>query len=58
MVKVGVHHGSLLGPLSFIVILESFSREFRSGCPWELVYADDLVLAAENMEEQIEKFKN
>ena len=43
-VKVGVHQGSLLSPLLFIIVLEALSREFRTGLPWELLYADDLVL--------------
>ena len=39
-VKVGVHQGSVLRLLLFIIAL---SREFRSGVPWEDLYADDLV---------------
>ena len=40
-VGVGVHQGSVLSPLLFIIVLEALSREFRTGCPWELLYADD-----------------
>ena len=29
-VKVGVHQGSVLSPLLFIIVLEALSREFRS----------------------------
>ena len=32
-VKVGVHQGSVLSPLLFIIVLEVLSREFRSGVP-------------------------
>ena len=49
-VKVGVHQGSVLSPLLFIIVLEALSREFRTGCAWELFYADDLVIAAETPE--------
>ena len=42
-VKVGVHQGSVLSPLLFITVLEALSQEFRTGCPCELLYADDLV---------------
>ena len=56
-VKVGVHQGSVLSPLLFVMVLEALSREFRTGCPWELLYADDLVLIAESMEELSEKFE-
>ena len=55
-VKVSVHQGSVLSPLLLIMVLETLSQEFRTGCPWELLYADDLVLIAESMEELIEKF--
>jgi hypothetical protein len=56
-VKVGVHQGSVLSPLLFIIVLEALSREFRTGCPWELLYADDLVIIAETMELLLEKLK-
>ena len=32
-VKVGVHQGSVLSPLLFIIVLEALSREFREGLP-------------------------
>ena len=54
-VKVGVHQGSVLSPLLFIMVLETLSTEIRTGCPWELLYADDLVLIAETMEELVWK---
>ena len=48
-VTVGVHQGSVLSPLLFIVVLEALSRAFKVGLhvPWELLYADDLVLISE-----------
>ena len=46
-VKVDVHQGSVPSPLHFIIVLESLSREFRIGLPWELLYADNLVLMAD-----------
>src|SRR5260221_5452632 len=49
-VKVGVHQGSVLSPLLFIIVLETLSKEFREGLPWELLYADDLALIAESEE--------
>ena len=49
-VNVGVHQGSVLSPLLFIIVLEALSREFRTGCPWELLYADDLVIIAESVD--------
>ena len=57
VVRVGVHQGSVLSPLLFIIVLEALSREFREGLPMELLYADDLVLLADSMEELIEKLR-
>ena len=49
-VKVGVHQGTVLSPLLFVIVLEALSREFCTGTPWELLYADDLVISAETEE--------
>jgi hypothetical protein len=56
-VRVGVHQGSVLSPLLFIIVLEALSKEFREGLPMELLYADDLVLLAETLELLLEKVK-
>ena len=32
-VQVGVHQGSVLIPLLFVIVLEALSREFRAGVP-------------------------
>ena len=55
-VKVGVHQGAVLSPLLFTIVMEALSRDVRTGCPWELLYADDLVLAAESIGELKTKF--
>ena len=34
---------------------EALSREFRVGCPWEMLYADDLVILAELFEDLMTK---
>ena len=56
-VRVGVHQGSVLSPLLFIIVLEALSREFRDGLPMELLYSDDLVLVAETEELLMEKLR-
>ena len=57
-VQVGVHQGSVLSPLLFIIALEALSREFLTSCPWELLYADDLVLITDAMDELLSKLGN
>src|SRR5271163_617311 len=56
-VKVGLHQGSVLSPLLFIAVMEVITREARSGLPWELLYADDLVLIARSEEELKDKIR-
>ena len=56
-VGVGVHQSSVLSPLLFIIVLEAISREFRTGCPSKLLYADDLVVSAESVGELLVKVK-
>jgi len=52
-VKVGMHQGSALSPLLCVIVMEALSREFRVALPWELLYADDLVVVAETEEDLI-----
>jgi len=54
-VKVGMHQGSALSPLLFVIVTEAISREFRVALPWELLYADDLAVIAETEEELIKR---
>ena len=54
-VKVGVHQGSVLIPLLFIIVLEALSWEFCSGVPWEELYAYDLVIFAESLKEYVRR---
>ena len=55
---VGVHQGSVLSPLLFIMVLEALFREFREGLPMRLLFADDFVLIAETKELLLEKVRN
>ena len=54
-VKFRVHQGSVLSPLPFIIVLEALSREFGAGVPWEDLYADDLVIIADSLEECVRR---
>ena len=54
-VKVRVNQGSVLSPLLFIIVLEALSCEFQAGVPWEDLYADDLVIIADSLEECVRR---
>lgn len=56
-VKVGLHQGSVLSPLLLLIVMEAVTSDVRGGLLWELLYADDLVLMAESMEELLEKLR-
>src|SRR5437867_897105 len=47
-VMVGVHQGSVLSPILFNIVMQAIADNFKKGLPWELLYADDLVLMAES----------
>ena len=53
---MGMHQGSALSPLLFVIVMEAISRVFRVALPWELLYADDLAVIAETEEELIKRF--
>ena len=46
-VVVGVQQESVISPLLFNIVLEAISCSFKSGCPHELLYADDLAINEE-----------
>jgi len=46
---------SALSPLLFVTVMEALSREFRVTLPWELLYADDLVVTAETEDDLIKR---
>ena len=57
-VLVGVHQGSVLSPLLFIIVMEALSRDFRTGCRSELFHVDDLAIVAESLGELKVRLKN
>ena len=54
-VKIGVHLGLVLSLLLLIIVLEALSCKFLLGCPWKMLYPDDLVTSAETFEDLITK---
>ena len=55
-ISVGVHQGSALSPLLFNLVMEEATRDCRRGVPWDMLYADDIVLTAETKEGVLEQF--
>ncbi|EYC20643.1 hypothetical protein Y032_0021g335 [Ancylostoma ceylanicum] len=50
-VHVGVHQGSALSPLLFILCMDTVSSDLQSRPPWTLLYADDAKVAASTIGE-------
>ena len=55
-VKVGVHQGSVLSPLLFAMVIDVVTENARKGWMKQILYADDLVLKGETMEELRKNF--
>ena len=56
-VKVGVHQGSALSPLLFTMVLDVLTEDVTDGSVMELLYADDLVLCGESLNDVMVKYK-
>ena len=41
---IGLHQGSVLSPILFIMLVDTISQDVRTELPWELLYADDLAI--------------
>ena len=57
-VKVGVHQGSVLSPLLFAIVVDVITENARRDVVNKLLYADDLVIMSEDMEDLKERFWN
>ena len=55
-VKVGVYQGSVSSPLLFIMVMDVLTEDVRDGPLMELLYADDLVLCGESLNEVMDKY--
>ena len=56
--KVGVHQGSVLSPILFAKVVDVITKNARRGVVNELLYADDLVILSEDIEDLKNRFWN
>ena len=56
-VKVGVHQGSALSPLLFVMVMDVLTEDVRDGSLMELLYADDLVFFGKSLNDVMDKYK-
>ena len=59
-IEVGLHKGSALSPLLFIIVMDVLASEVRTHPPWGLLFADDLALCTESsaeVEEELQKWR-
>ena len=57
-VKAGVQQGSVLSLLLFLIVADVVTKNARRGVVNELLYADDLALMSEDIEDLKERFWN
>jgi len=59
-VKVGLHQGSALSPFLFAILMDRLTDEVRKTPPWNMMFADDIVIcekSREQAEESLEKWR-
>ena len=54
---IGVHPGSVLSPLIFAIVVDVVTEHAREGLLNEILYADDLVLMNESLEDLRKRFQ-
>jgi hypothetical protein len=60
-IRVGVHQGSALSPLLFILCMDTATADIQTPHPWTLLYADDVALSNETrgeVEERTQQWKD
>ena len=41
-IEVGLHQGSTISPLLFMIIIDVITEDIEKGTPWAMLFADDL----------------
>ena len=47
-VGVGLHQGSALSPFLFAIIMDKLTEDIRKDAPWDMLFADGIVLSRQN----------
>ena len=47
----GLHQGSALSPFIFAIIIDRLTEDIRKDAPWDMLFADDIVLSRQNHRE-------
>ena len=60
-VGVGLHQGSALSPFFFAIIMDKLTENIRKDAPWDMLFADDIVLFRQNhrdLKDDLEIWRN
>ena len=60
-VGVGLHQGSALIPFLFVIIMDKLTEDIRKDIPWDMLFADDIVLSRQHhreIEDDLEMWRN